>query len=71
MLFDLTQLLKASSPKGNNNKGQKNLKDERVSEGWFLKVSGNKLLPKCIFHTSDNLSLSLGNKAVLNFLVIK
>lgn len=66
-----TQLLKTSLRKGNYNEGQKNLKDEGGSEGWFLEVSGNKLFPKGIFHVTENLFLSLGDKAVLNVLVIK
>lgn len=66
-----TQLLKTSLPKGNYNEGQKNLKDEGGSEGWFLEVSGNKLFPKGNFHITENLFLSLGDKAVLNVLVIK
>lgn len=33
MSFDLTQLVKISLPKGNNNYRQKNFKDKGLSEG--------------------------------------
>lgn len=49
MSTDLSQLLKALLPKGNN-QAQENLKHKGVSEGWILKVSGNKLFPKWVFH---------------------